>query len=147
VATAPKEQWQPLIKAADKRGWSRDATRLAVRNLKDDRIPDERKREILKGDADPLVITENGEFAVPASVVGGRIAEMAANDAILIFQRALEHLGKARLFKTEAIFGAATADMLEYWSKELPGDIAFLQEVLSGTKDTRTLRVVKQREG
>jgi hypothetical protein len=85
VATAPKEQWQPLIKAADSRGWSRDATRLAVKNLRDERIPDERKREILKGEADPLVITDTGELAVPADVVSGRIREMAANDAILSF--------------------------------------------------------------
>jgi len=146
VARAPREAWQPLVKAAQDRGWSSDATALAVRNLKDERIPESHKQGLLKGEADPLVVMDSGEFAVPASVVSGRIAEMAANDAILVFQRALEQLGKARLFKTEAIFGAATAEMLEYWAKELPGDIAFLDEVLSGTKDTRTLRVVTERE-
>jgi hypothetical protein len=50
------------------------------------------------------------------------------------------------LFKAEAIFESATAEMLDYWERELPGDIAFLNEVLSGTRQARTLRVVRGQE-
>lgn len=142
VAAAPKEQWEPLVKAADKRGWSRDATALAVKNLKDERVPDERKREILKGKSDPIVVTASGEFAVPAEVIGRQIAEMEANDAILAFQRALEHLAKARLFKVEAIVDDADRRLLETWARELPGDIEFLTEVVESVGTRAKLRVV-----
>lgn len=143
VAAAPKEAWTPLVKAADRRGWSRDATAQAVRNLKDDRIPEERKREILDGKADPVVVTSQGEFAVSPDVVSRQIKEMESNDAMLAFLRALEALGRARLFRVEAILQPATGDVLDRWAKELPGDIAFLQEVLEGARDRGKLRVVQ----
>jgi ParB-like chromosome segregation protein Spo0J len=145
VASAPKEAWAPLAKAADQRGWSRDATALAVRNLKDDRVPEQRKREILEGKADPVVVTPGGEFAVPAEVVGRQIRDMEANDAILAFQRALEHLSKARLFKVEAITDEAEQRLLKTWANELPDDIAFLNEVLGVVSARAKLRVVERK--
>jgi hypothetical protein len=142
LASAPREARAPLAKAADRRGWSRDATALAVRNLKDDRVPEEHKREMLEGKADPVVVREDGQFAVPPEVVSRQIKEMEANDAMLAFLRVLEALGKARLFRVEAILQPATGDVLDRWAKELPGDIAFLQEVLEGARDRGKLRVV-----
>jgi hypothetical protein len=67
---------------------------------------------------------------------------MEANDAILAFQKALEGLSKARLFRAEAILEPADRRTLEHWAKELPGDIAFLKEVLDGAKGARELRAV-----
>jgi ParB-like chromosome segregation protein Spo0J len=142
VAAAPKQQWEPLVKAVEQRGWSRDATRLAVRNLKDSRVPEKHKRDLLKGKADPVIVTGNGEFAVPADVVGRQIRDMEANDAILAFQRALEYLAKARLFKVEAIVGDADQRLLKTWVRELPGDIEFLNDVVESIATRGKLRVV-----
>ncbi len=89
VAKAPKEQWEPLVKAADKRGWSSEVTSVARKNLADDRVSEDRKRDLLAGKADPVVFTPEGEVAIPADVVGARLREMAANDAVLQFERAL----------------------------------------------------------
>jgi len=145
VSGAQEEHWESLVKAADERGWTRDATRLAVKNLKDDNIPTKHKRDLLAGDADPVLVTPNGEYAVPADIVGGRIKDMAANDAILAFHRALEHLSKARLFKAEAIFRPANADTLEHWAKEIPGNVEFLEEILAGVRAARGgLRVISK---
>lgn len=147
VAAAPKEQWEPLLQAADKRGWSSDETALARQNLKDPRVPKERKQAILAGKADPVAVTPEGQFAVPSKSVSRRLAEITANDAILAFERALEHLAKARLFKVDAILEPTTGDILDRWVKGLPGDIAFLEGILDGAKKARgRLRVVAGRK-
>lgn len=142
LASAPKEARAPLAKAADKRRWSRDVTALAVKNLKDERVPEETKREILEGTADPVVVREDGQFAVPPEVVSRQIKEMEANDAMLAFLRALEALSRARLFRVDAILQPATGEVLDRWAKELPGDIGFLQEVLDAARDRGKLRIV-----
>ena len=50
IAGAEPKNWEPLVKAADQRGWTRDVTARAVQNLRDDRIPDRQKRDILNRD-------------------------------------------------------------------------------------------------
>jgi len=143
IAAAPRAAWEPLANAAIERGWSRDATRLAVKNVRDDRIPDEHKRRILSGKADPVVITPEGQFAVPADAVGRQIREMAANDAVLALERALEHLAKLRLFRPTIIVKTAGGPRLDRLMEELPTDVAFLQEVLAeAKKERRKLEIV-----
>lgn len=144
IATAPKEQWKPLIEAAAERQWSSDATALAVRNLRDDRIPDDRKEAILAGEADPVVVTPEGQFAVPSEIIGRQIREMAANDAVLVLERALEHLAKLRLFRPEAIVSTIGRTRLDRLIEEMPGDIAFMEEVLEAArKEGRKLEAMK----
>jgi len=142
VARAPREAWQPLVKAAQDRNWSSDATALAVKNLKDERVPESKKQELLEGKADPVVVREDGQFAVPPEVVSRQIKDMEENDAMLAFLKALEALARARLFRVEAIIQPATGEVLDRWAKELPGDIAFLREVLEGATDRGKLRIV-----
>jgi ParB-like chromosome segregation protein Spo0J len=145
IARAPRDAWTPLARAASDRGWSSDATAQAVRNLKDPDLPEEHKRELLSGEADPVVRTGTGDLAVPADVIGRRIREMEANDAILAFQRALEELARARLFKVEAIVDPADARLLSTWERELPGDIAFLQEIVAALGERGQLRMLKRK--
>ncbi len=143
IAKAPRTAWEPLAEAAIKRGWSRDATRLAVKNVRDDRIPQEHKKKLLSGKADPVVVTPEGQFAVPADVVGREIRERAANDAVLALERALEHLAKLRLFRPTIIVKTAGGARLDRLMDELPADIAFLQEVVAeAKKERRRLEVV-----
>lgn len=146
IGKAPKEKWQPLAEAAAERGWSSDMTALARQNLEDRRIPEEHKKKLLAGKADPVIRTPEGELAVPTEVVSRRLREQAANDAILTFQQALQVLAKARLFKPEGILEPADRDTLDYWVKELPGDIRFLQDVLDGAQGRRKLRLMSQKE-
>ena len=137
IARAPKEHWEPLVKATEKRGWTRDATAQAVRNLKDDRIPEERKRDILKGEADPVVVTPDGQFAVPPDVVGKKLREMAANDAVLATERALDALAKLRLFRPDVIVSTIGQPRLARLIDEMPGYISFMEEILNAATKTR----------
>jgi len=143
VAKAPSEQREPLIEAAAERNWSSEATALAVQNLRDDRIPLERKRDILAGKADPVVVTPEGQLAVPAEIVGRQIREMAANDAVLAFESALEHLAKLRLFRPEAIVSTIGRRRLDQLIGEVPGYVDFLNQVLAAARiESRKLEVV-----
>lgn len=137
IAKAPKEHWSGLVKASQERGWTRDATAQAVRNLKDDRIPEERKRDILKGEADPVVVTSDGQFAVPPDVVGKKLREMAANDAVLATERALEALAKLRLFRPDVIVSTIGQPRLARLIDEMPGYISFMEEILNAATKTR----------
>jgi ParB-like chromosome segregation protein Spo0J len=144
IAPAPREAWQPLVKAAADRGWTRDVTAQAVRNLKDDRVPDERKQAILDGEADPVVVTPDGQFAVHVDVVGRQLREMQANDAVLALERALEQLAKLRLYRPEAIIDTAGGPRIDRLIEELPGYVSFLEELLTVAKrDRGKVSVVK----
>ncbi len=125
------------MKAADQRGWTRDVTAQAVQNLRDDRIPDRQKRDILKGEADPVVVTPDGQFAVPPDLVGKRLREMASNDAVLAMERALEALAKLRLFRPDAIVGTIGQPRLARLIDEMPGYISFMEEVLNSATTCR----------
>ena len=142
IAGAEPKNWEPLVKAADQRGWTRDVTAQAVQNLRDDRIPDRQKRDILKGEADPVVVTPDGQFAVPPDLVGKRLREMASNDAVLAMERALEALAKLRLFRPDAIVGTIGQPRLARLVREIPGDMAFLQELLDEATIEKKPRVV-----
>jgi ParB-like chromosome segregation protein Spo0J len=142
IAAAPQAAWDPLVGAASKRGWSRDVTRLAVQNLKDDRLSSEHKAKLLSGRADPVVRTADGDLAVPATVMSRQIRDMAANDAVLALERALEHLAKLRLFSVRAIVRTAGNDRLERLQKELPKDIEFMEELLNAVKKERRPHLV-----
>jgi len=143
IAKAPKKQWDPLVKAADERGWTRDVTALAVRNLKDDRLPEEHKKEILAGKADPLVITPKGEIAVPADIIGKKIQEMAKNDAVLQLEATLAALDKLALFDVDAIIETAGAERLNRIINEMGRYIEFMQRLSDSARASKELRRVK----
>lgn len=69
VAPASKEHWQPLLEAADRRGWTVDGVRQAVKNLSDNNLPDQQKRRILEGAADPMVESGQGDYHVPLKFI------------------------------------------------------------------------------
>jgi ParB-like chromosome segregation protein Spo0J len=142
IASAPQHTWEPLAEAAGKRHWSVEATRLAVKNLEDDRLTKDHKRAILAGKTDPVVFTQDGEKAVPVTVVSRQLRDMAANDAVLALERALEHLSKLRLFSIRAIIRTAGGDRLERLHKELPKDIAFLEELADAVKKEKRPHLV-----
>lgn len=143
VAKADPGDHAALLAAADDRRWSRDVTRLAVQNLRDERIAPERKRALLAGEADPVVVTPDGQLAVPADVVGKRLRELREHDAYLQMERALEQLARLRLWTPEDIATALDRPRMERLVKELPGYVDFLNDLLHATEqETRKLAVV-----
>ena len=143
VAKADPIDQEPLVHAADKRKWSRDVTRLAVQNLKDARIPSDRKQAILNGKADPVVVTTDGQLAVPADVVGKRLRDLKENDIQLQLDRGLEQFAKLRMSNPKAITGAIEQRRMQRLIEELPGYIDFLNDLLSEMKrESRKLAVV-----
>ena len=143
VASADPAEQDSLIEAVGERGWSRDVTRLAVQNLKDDRIPDQQKQELLSGKIDPVVITPDGEMAVPATVIGKRIRDIQKNDALLQLEKSLEQLAKLRMFDVNAIVSTAGQPRVQRLVEELPGYIDFLGRVLREARsEGRKLKVV-----
>lgn len=143
VAKANVNDQEPLVHAARDRHWSRDVTRLAVQNLKDARIPSDRKQAILNGKADPVVVTTDGQLAVPADVVGKRLRDLKENDIQLQLDRGLEQFAKLRMSNPKAITGAIEQRRMQRLIEELPGYIDFLNDLLSEMKrESRKLAVV-----
>ncbi len=54
VGMSPEEYWEPLLRAADKRAWTRDQLRRVRELLDDDDVPGDYKRSLVAGDVDPL---------------------------------------------------------------------------------------------
>ena len=143
VAKADPVDQEPLVHAARDRHWSRDVTRLAVQNLKDTRISSDRKQALLDGKADPVVVTTNGELAVPADVVGKRLRDLKESDTQLQLERGLEQFAKLRLSTPKAIAGSIDQRRMQRLVEELPGYIDFLNDLLSEMKrESRKLAVV-----
>lgn len=143
VAKADPIDQEPLVHAADKRKWSRDVTRLAVQNLKDTRIPSDRKQALLDGKADPVVVTPNGEMAVPSDVVGKRMRDLKENDIQLQMERWFEQGAKVRLSTPESIASAFERRRMQRLIEEIPGYIDFLNDLLAEMKrESRKLAVI-----
>ena len=143
VAKANPTDQEPLVHAARERHWSRDVTRLAVQNLKDTRIAPDRKQAILNGKADPVVVTTNGQLAVPADVVGKRLRDLKENDIQLQLERGLEQLAKLRLSTPKAIAGSIEQRRMQRLIEELPGYVDFLNDLLSEMRrESRKLAAV-----
>ena len=139
VLNAKEDDRQPLTEAAVDRGWGRDATRQAVRNLEDDRVPEEHKERLRAGEADPVIFSSEGKaVAVTPDIVGRRVKELEANDAVLALDRALAQLARLRLFRPEVIASTAGDLRTQRLIQELPGYIEFLEDVrahLTGEKE------------
>ncbi|HJU18724.1 MAG TPA: ParB/RepB/Spo0J family partition protein [Stellaceae bacterium] len=142
VAKAPKPIQAPLAEAAADRGWSREATNLAIRNLQDDRVPEERKRAILTGEADPVVVTPGGPITVPASIVGKQLREMASNDALSALERFLAAAAHLRLYTPEAIVSTIGQPRLDRLVQEIPLHLSFLEQVLAEATKAEKPRAV-----
>lgn len=54
VGVADQVHWEPLLKAADARKWTRDDVRRVRDLLDDDEVPSDYKRDLVAGKADPL---------------------------------------------------------------------------------------------
>lgn len=65
VAPAPREHWESLLNAADKRSWNREGIRQAVQNLADESLPGVLKHNILEGKADPVERMPDDTLQVP----------------------------------------------------------------------------------
>ena len=143
VLNAQEDDRQPLTEAAVERGWSREATRQAVKNLEDDRVTEQHKAALRAGEADPVVVTANGEVTVTPELVGRRLKEAQANDAVLALDRFLQQAARLMMFRPDVV--AATAGDLrsERLARELPTYIEFLQDVHADVTRTTGLELVQ----
>lgn len=141
IARANEHQWQPLAEAAVRRGWSSAHVALAVKNLNQPEVSAAHKRALLQGKANPVIVTEDGEVAVPTDLAEREVRARQRNDALLKLDRALEALAALRTSNIRSIVSLADADRRDRIRKELPGDIKFLQDLLHANSAVK-LRVV-----
>lgn len=145
VAGAPQKDWEPLVKAADQRGWTRDETRLAVRNLKDERVPEEHKEAIRSGSADPVTVGQDGEMGIPMDRVGRTLREAERSDAHLALQRVLGALANLRVvFDAEQMVATMSPERRRQLADEVRRVyIPFLEDIAAAAEKGRTLEAVK----
>lgn len=142
LAAAPRKVWEPLAEAAIERGWTRDEVRLAVQNLKSERIPKSHKTELLAGKADPLAVDAAGEFAIPAAAVGRKVKELKQRDALLTLYRALEAAGRLRHFDMAKLADAVAEDgRLARVTDEVDEQVELWKELLAALRKVKSRRL------
>lgn len=137
VHQLPKSQWVPVLEAAEKRGWDNSTVRLAVKNLKDPKIPQKLKNDIVAGKADPLVTTNGGELAFPIEAIKTRVAAATKEDAALALLKVEETLVKIEKFSAKQIISELDAEQAQRIVDEMPEHISFLDKLLSEAKTAR----------
>lgn len=144
IARAPREQWQPLVKAAQDRSWSRGETSLAVQALRDERIPAEHKEALLRGEADPLAVTSNGDLGVPLERVQRVMQEAAETDAHLALQKVLGAIANLRaVFTPEQMVQDMAAERRRQIAHDLRTVYIPFLESVAGAVEERKLEAVK----
>lgn len=129
IARADEEMRLPLAQAAAARAWTREETSQAVKNLRDERVPQREKVALLAGKADPRVPTENGSAAhVDTMRRAVKVAE-AANAGHSALERALSALAEAEQHGVDACLGTVNGDRARQIAALIPGHISFLNEV------------------
>ena len=145
IAASSRNTWGPLAEAASKREWTRDETRLAVQNLKSDRVPQTVKRDILAGRADPVAVNEKGEFAIPTGAIGRKVKELRKHDVLLALYRALEVAGQLQHLDMAKLADAVAEDgRLSRVTDEVESQVEIWKELLTALKRVkgRKLEVV-----
>lgn len=132
---APTNHRTALAMAAVEQGWSKEELQAVIRNVKDPEVSDDRKAAILRGDSPPIVM-KNGVPAVLADTVGRRLAEAKRNDAKLRVWDLLTRLARLRSLPPAALAQKFSVKDLDHLRRELPGDIAWLQQLLDAAKES-----------
>jgi len=144
ISAAPEKYWPELASAVADRNWSQRLTSQAVKNLKDDRIPQEHKDLLLAGEADPVIINEDGKAAIPVEVMQKTYKDAKENNKVLVLRKVFEALAAARHSEPQDIASARDRAWIDELIRELPGDIHFLEEILAAARRATTkLEVVK----
>lgn len=133
IASAPEELWEPLVKTAETKGWTRDETREVVRNIKDESLPSEHKKALLEGKTEPVTRIE-GEPAVLRDTIHRYIEEEKEKSYVTNLENALFQLANLRRFTAKEIVDGLETERLEKLARELPDYIKFEEEILALAK-------------
>lgn len=133
IANAPRELWEPLVKTVQTKGWTRDETREAVRNIKDESLPLGHRQALLEGKTEPIA-NKRGEPAVLPDTIRRFIAEEKQKSFVTPLETALLQLSNLRQFTVREIVDGLETERLEKLVKELPAYIEFQQEILTLAK-------------
>jgi len=92
IARVPKELQEDLVEATEKRSWTYLEMQYAIREIKNEGTPPERKQVLLKGEDDPIA-EKNGKPALLAETVQRRMAEGIGKDKVVAWAKTQEALG------------------------------------------------------
>lgn len=134
ISFAPREHWNDLMKAAEKRGWGTSETAKAVQNIKDDSLPLEHKRAILEGRTEPITKIE-GEPAILPDTIRRYVAEEKEKSSVTNLENALLQLADLRRFSAKEIVDGLEVERLQKLVKELPAYIEFQEEIVTLAKE------------
>lgn len=124
VAAAPEEYREQML---ERQEWTRDEVRAAVRTLKDPKIEDSYKEQMLAGEAPPL--TERGGVLVPT--IRREIEKARERDGILALWRITEVMAAAKArFEPAEIAEQAKPQDIQQLLRLLPEQRAWLDAVI-----------------
>jgi ParB-like chromosome segregation protein Spo0J len=129
IARAEPEAQVPLAQAAAARGWTREQTVQAVRNLDDPRVPQRDKAALLKGKADPTVVTDNGFYPHPDTVHRAVKVSTAPTPGAAALERALTALAEAERHGVDNTLASINGDRARQIAALIPGHVSFLNSV------------------
>jgi ParB-like chromosome segregation protein Spo0J len=127
IRSAEHPHWEPLVERA--KTWSTNELRAAVREIKDEATPVERRRALLEGKTEPTV-SKAGEPAFLKETVERRIAEGIAGDKVVALTGAWSSLGKLEQFNPKEVVDSLDNFHLERVVKDTPRDIDYLTQLV-----------------
>jgi ParB-like chromosome segregation protein Spo0J len=146
IGSAPAEHQGELAHAADERDWTIGETQLAARNLKDERVPEPIKENMLAGYADPVVVREDGSFELHPDTVRREVGLRQGLDYkgwYLSAIAALARLDTASVDDVAADLGPEQRQRALEPRRGLPHYIQLLQDLKRAIEDVRPdLKVV-----
>lgn len=128
IASAPRETWDDLVEVAAERGWSSDETRAAVQNIKSESIPADYKKQILKGEAEPVRMRD-GEPELTSDTIRRRMEESRKGDALGPLFQLLHQAAILEVRRDEDMFSELRRERVEQIAADLDRVIETLQEV------------------
>jgi ParB-like chromosome segregation protein Spo0J len=133
IGTLDRGLWPDIVRATEKRGWTRDEVRQAAKELKDETTPIERKKELLEGKTEPITRIQ-GEPAIMPDTIRRFVAEEKEKSYTTNFENALFQLANLRRFTAKEIVDGLDVERLQKLVKELPAYIKFEEEMLALAK-------------
>ncbi len=136
IASAPHAHRQDLVEVAKEKGWTARETRAAVQNIRDETLPSDFKKAILRGKAEPIT-TKEKEPAVLHETIARKVAEAKEADTEIALWGMLEQVSKLRIrWAPPTLIKGLDRKRLDHLNRELPQVIRYLQDVLHEVEKT-----------
>ena len=146
IVSDPKVAFEAVADIARKRDWRPDEIGLAVDNIRDRKLPEKFKEQLVSGKAEPIATNREGQRGwLPSTTERVVRSTETEFDGLIAYSKAAKALRDLTGFKVNNVLARADELALGHMAEDLPSYVTYLERLLAEVHRRRSgLRVVTE---